>query len=271
MPLNVSQGSEDFPSMRNSKSGKKLTIDFETLQQLCLAGIEWSTHTLRNRVRLDTLRPFPMFMGINTTTSTSSPMWYLSADAFGPPVKHLDKSTLEKVKSRLSLNFAFFLTNYVLATLIVALVVALLHPSMLLFVGLLYGLWAGHTAWGDHDLQLFGVELQPYLSKPTRVRVLSVITTLVLIWKCLRPVITSALLSAVMILMHAFLRDPKHIELADTATATTDNGGSDEDAEGGGLLLYKGEMTESAVLVERPGSKPSTSTNRSSGGGGDVI
>ncbi|KAL7567615.1 hypothetical protein ACA910_000211 [Epithemia clementina (nom. ined.)] len=299
MALNLSQGSDDYRPSSSSQqrrhhssstnsNNNKLTIDLETIQHWWNGCVEYSIRTVRNRVRLDTLRPLPMFMGIsanNSNNNSPASLCCLATEAFNPPVKHLDKSTLEKVKSRLSLNFAFFLTNYVLVALVVATVVALMHPSMLLFVGILYGLWAGHNAWGDYHVHMFGVDLNRFLAKSIRVRVLTTVTMIVVVWKCLWPVITALLITALIVMTHAFLRDPKHIELGnneETAvhsdTNSSSGGHEQEDAEGG---LYNGDnMSESAVLVERPGSKStimgttsvnSRSSSHKSSGRGDVI
>ena len=268
MALNLSQGSDDLLSSSSSTNQRyntskqgKLKIDFESLELWWNTGVSWSINAFRTRVRFDTLRPLPMFMGINVSSSTN--MYYVAAEAFSPPVKHLDKSTLEKVKSRLSLNFAFFLTNYVLVALIVASVVALMHPSMVLFVAILYGLWAGHAAWGDYHVQVFGFELHRVLSRVTRSRVLFVLTALIVIWKCLRPTITASILSTLLIMSHAFLRDPKHIELADDLKSSDSTGSRNnddvEDAEGG--LYTSSDISESPVLVERPTSQTNISTS----------
>jgi len=69
------------------------------------------------------LRPLPMFLGVVPTGPSSM---CFSAGAFTPPIRKVDKASPEKIKSRVHLNFAFFLSNYVLISSMVALVVALM-------------------------------------------------------------------------------------------------------------------------------------------------
>lgn len=179
-----------------------------------------------------------MFLGV-------SPSMCLSPEAFTPPVKKLDKSSPEKIKSRMQLNFAFFLTNYVLLASMVALVVSLMHPGMLFFVTIVYGLWSCHSFLIKNELEVFGIQVHSLLTIQQRFYVLFVITTIVVVWKCLAPTIIFVTISAILIVLHAFLRDPKHIETSTSELLLANNEeGSDE--EGGG------NSSGSEVLVERP-------------------
>eukprot|EP00523_Entomoneis_sp_CCMP467_P003290 CAMPEP_0168749090 /NCGR_PEP_ID=MMETSP0724-20121128/16526_1 /TAXON_ID=265536 /ORGANISM="Amphiprora sp., Strain CCMP467" /LENGTH=251 /DNA_ID=CAMNT_0008796967 /DNA_START=313 /DNA_END=1068 /DNA_ORIENTATION=+ len=249
----MSPGSDDVgrrnkKRQQKQKQGTPLRVDLETMQAGWQALIDWVRTTFQNRVRLDTLRPLPQFLGISVATGC------LHGEAFSPPVRlrHLDKSAAEKIKSRFSLNFQYFITNYVLIALLVATVVALMHPGMVLFVGVLYALWTAHTAWGYQELFMFGVELHVYLTYPLRSNVLTALTLLVVIWKCFWPAIHAVVISTLLIAAHALLRDPKHIDLTVgdeqleddyTGPLATD----DNDEEGG-----MSSSDSSAVLVERP-------------------
>jgi hypothetical protein len=89
-----------------------------------------------SRVSVETLRPLPMFVGVVTPAqqqqqqhSTSKQLCF-AGGAYTAPIRKFDKASLEKVKSRVSLNFAFFLSNYALVATMVGLVVALMHPGM---------------------------------------------------------------------------------------------------------------------------------------------
>ena len=146
-----------------------------------------------------------MFLGL-------SEAFCLSTGAFAPPTKRVDKTMFEKIRSRISLNFAFFLSNYALVAFGVAVVVALSHPGMLLFVGAVWLLWMAHTFLIDHELIVFGTNVGLIMSITQRSTVLSLLTIIVIIWKCLFPVVTFVAISGIIILSHALMRDPKHIE-----------------------------------------------------------
>jgi type III secretory pathway component EscV len=178
-----------------------------------------------------------MFLGI------SGPSFCLSPIAFSPPVKNLDKSTPEKFKSRLKLNFAFFLSNYALVTAGVALVTALMHPGMLLAIFLCWGLWIIHTFLISNEVILFGRNIGTLVSISHRSTALVIITAVVIIWKCLFPAITVVAISGLIITAHALFRDPKHIDVNDSRSY---GGGSDEDSG-------SSHDDSSEVLVEKPG------------------
>lgn len=219
----------------------------DSIQALAETTLAWFRTTFENKVRLDTLRSLPQFLGISAANGCFAP------EAYGAPVKHLDKSTMEKIKSRVSLNLAYFLTNYVLVVFLVATVVALMHPGMILFVGVLYGLWTAHTAWGYKELLLFGVELHRYLTFPMRFKILTALTLVVVVWKCWWPMIHAIIISTFLIASHALLRDPKQLD-----GSIEDNG----EEEYTGPLVVEGKDEEgglsssesSAVFVERPTS-----------------
>jgi len=177
-----------------------------------------------------------MFLGVN-------PSMCLAAGAFTPPVRKVDKSSPEKIKSRISLNFQFFLSNYVLVASMVALVVALMHPGMLFFVALVYGLWSFHRFLIRNELDVFGLRIHSLLTIQQRFYLLFTITTIVVVWKCLVPTLIFTVISALLICLHAVLRDPKHIETMDVL----EDGSSDEEG-GEGDNISSG----SEVLVERP-------------------
>ena len=185
-----------------------------------------------SRVTVDTIRPLHMFLGIAGHNFCFSP------EAFAPPVRKLDKSTPEKFRSRLRLNFSFFLSNYAVVAAGVALVIALMHPGMLVSLGFLWGLWTFHTFLISNEVIVFGRNIGTILSLNHRSALLSAITILVVVWKCLVPTITAIAISGLLILSHAIMRDPKHM---DTSVSTSRK---DSDDEGG--------SSDSEVIVERP-------------------
>jgi hypothetical protein len=180
---------------------------------------------------MDTLRPLPMFLGL------SGHAFCLSPGAFAPPTRHVDKTMFEKIRSRITLNFAFFLSNYALVAFGVAVVVALSHPGMLLFVGGVWALWMLHSFLIDHELIVFGTNVGMILSISKRSTILCILTVIVIVWKCLIPVVSFALISGIIILSHALMRDPKQIESSSEFRGSED---SDEDT-----------VDDDRVLVER--------------------
>ena len=150
----------------------------------------------------------------------------------------------------MKLNFAFFLSNYVLLAATVALVVALMHPGMLFFLGVVWALWSLHSFMIRHELVVFGIQVHTLLTVQQRFYTLFVITSIVVIWKCLVPTIFFALISGFLIFTHAFLRDPKHIEASGSFVDSDDD--EEEEAEN------SGSSSGSEVLVKRSDSRGDT-------------
>lgn len=185
---------------------------------------------MRERVSLDTLRPLPMFLGISGTNMC------LSADAFTPPVRHIDKSAPEKFQARLKANFTFFLSNYALVAAGVAIVVALMHPGMIFSVSLVWSLWWLHSYLVSNELIVFGLNLGKLLTITQRSYFLLAITAVVVVWKCLVPCIVFLSISSFIIFLHASTRDPKQVETSAESVPTRD---------------YDSDEVEE-VMVERP-------------------
>jgi len=231
MSLTVASGSNDV-----IKSGSKKSVSLDLVSiKAYLTGM---SAYIGNRVTLDTVRPLNMFFGI------SGPSLCFSPAAFNAPVKKLDKSTYEKFQSRLKLNFAFFLSNYALLTVGVALVTALMHPGMVLSLGLIWVLWGLHTFLISNELILFGKNIGTLISISHRSTVLMILTAFVIIWKCLKPSITVVAISGLMILVHALLRDPSHVTSSEFQTGSSFRSSSSDSDD---------ETHESEVLVEKPG------------------
>ena len=160
------------------------------------------------RISLDTLRPLPTFLGV------TGPAFCIAATAFAPPTKKLDKDAAEKIGSRLKLNFAFFLTNYALILAGTAFVVALMHPSMLLLMGILVGLWHVHFLLDRAAIPMKygGVDFGEIFTTTRRSLVLTILTVLVGVFKCLVPTLEVLAISGIAIFAHASMRDPQHVE-----------------------------------------------------------
>lgn len=213
MAASISPGTDDH---KKPSSTNAIHVDLDSIRAFFPAAAS----ELKSRVSLDTIRPLPMFMGVTDHAFCFSPQ------AFTPPVKKIDKSSIEKSKSRLKLNFAFFLSNYVLVASGVALVIALMHPGMLISIGLLWGLWGLHHFLISNEFILFGCNIGNLVSITHRSAFLTALTLLVVIWKCLVPTILALVVSALLILSHAIMRDPKHID-----TSTRSRTDSDEEVE----------------------------------------
>lgn len=246
MPANVSHGSDDTYDVSSGSQQTAIAINIESMR------LHMSSFAARvmSRVSVDTLRSLPMFLGLNPGAG-----FCLSPHAFTPPVKKVDKSTPEKIRSRVKMNFAFFLTNYVLIAAMTAIIVALMHPGMVFFMLILYAFWSLHSFLIRNQLVIFGFAVHSIMSVQQRFYFLFTITTIVTIWKCLRPTIIFVAISGLIICFHAFLRDPKHIESSHDALGVADN--DDEEDGGSG---DSGASNESEVLVERPKSTSSTTT-----------
>ena len=228
--LAVESGSDDRKF--GDSSNEAVQLDFTAMR----AYVSGMTGYISSRVTMDTVRPLPMFLGI------SGPSFCLSPEAFNPPIRKVDKSSPEKTKSRLKLNLSFFMSNYAIVVAGVALVTALMHPGMLLALGLLWSLWGLHSFLISNELVVFGLNLSTLLSINQRSNALVAITTLVIVWKCLFPAITVVIISGVLIFAHALFRDPKHIDASSSGRF-----GNDTDDDSGE------DSHESEVLVEKPG------------------
>jgi len=219
----------------SSSSSDKTVINLETIRLQASAFVS----KYSARVTLDTLRPLPVFLGMNEALC-------LSPGAFTAPARKL-KSAPEKIQNRIQLNAAFFLTNYVLVASMTALIVALMHPGMILFVTGLYGLWTFHTYMIRNEVVVFGIALHSLLTISQRFYVLLALTTVVVLFKCLGPAIIFVSIASLLILTHAFLRDPHHVDTSSESFMGAVSDDDDEyDAEGG-------RLSPEEVLVEKPG------------------
>ena len=234
---NVSASSSSSSSSKKhhpSHSQQAIYVDIETMRmQLSSVFMKF-----QSRISIDTIRPLHVFLGLNHNAG-----YCLSPTAFTPPVKLstnklVDKSAPEKIKSRVQLNFAYFISNYALLAIMTAVVIALMHPGMVLFVGIVYLLWKGHQFLINHPLIVFGVEVHALLSIKQRFYFLFIMTSVVVVWKCLAPTIFFLSISSFLIITHSLLRDPKDVEASGSSTGldrynNKRNDDDDVDIEGG--------------------------------------
>jgi hypothetical protein len=224
--VQIANGSSDYNTKQ--QQAQAIHVDIETMRMQLSAFVT----QLQSRISIDTVRPLHVFLGLNAGAG-----FCLSPTAFTPPVrKVMDKATPEKIKSRVQLNFAYFISNYALLAAMTALVIALMHPGMVLFVGIVYLLWRAHEFLIRNPLIVFGIEVHSLLSIKQRFYFLFTITTCVVIWKCLTPTLFFLSISSFMIISHSLLRDPKDVEMLASSSGTNEryNNDSDDDIEGGG-------------------------------------
>jgi len=197
----VSTGNDDHLEEDNSHP-RINEIDFI---RSCMISV---SSKLVEKIRLETLRPLPMFLGMTDPTFCFDPV------AFTPPAKKCDKSTMEKIFARLSLNFSFFLVNYVLVFMGVAVVVSLMHLHMLFALAMLISFWWFHfqTVKSNIPLKIGSIDIDKTIPVHVRTWGLIIISALVSIIYCLLPFLCILGISALLIFSHALLRDPKNVE-----------------------------------------------------------
>lgn len=187
---------------------------------------------------MDTLRPLPMFLGV------TGPSLCISADAFSPPfsLRSHNNGKSSNIISRLSWNLNYFATNYAFVAVCTFLVVALMHPGMLLYATITYTLWWLHIIVIREDLRLviMDKDLNQVFNPKRRAWILSVFTLWVAIAKCVRPSIKGMAISLALILFHALMRDPS--KLAKNIVATQSRSLSDSSSE---------VMADDQVMVEK--------------------
>lgn len=159
-------------------------------------------------------------------------------------MRKFDKTSAEKLKARVRLNLSFFLSNYALVFAGVALVVALMHPRMIFSVVALWGLWSFHTFLISNELIVFGKNIGTLVSISHRSTALTLISFVVIVSMCLRPAVTVIALSGTLVITHALLRDPNHMDMANAYAGRALD--SDDDDDGG----YT--SGDSEVIVDRP-------------------
>lgn len=107
----------------------------------------------------------------------------------------------------------FFATNYTFLALCTILVVALMHPGMLFYVGITWAAWWLHVVIIHEDVRLVIMEkdLNDIFTPKRRSSILTVWTVWVAIAKCLRPSLKGMAISGALVLFHALMRDPAKV------------------------------------------------------------
>lgn len=191
-----------------------------------------------SKLTMDTLRPLPLFLGV------SGPSLCIAADAFSPPIsltRQTDKSSLEKTISRLSRNLNFFATNYAFLAMCTILVVALMHPGMLIYVAITWALWWLHVVVIREDVRLVIMDrdLNDVLTPKRRSWALTLWTVWVAIAKCLRPSMKGMAISGAMVLFHAIMRDPSKLAGDIVASRSIHSKGSSDSDDGSEVMVER--------------------------------
>ena len=191
-----------------------------------------------SKLTLDTLRPLPLFLGV------TGPSFCFAADAFSPPIslsRQADKSSLEKLISRLSRNLNFFATNYAFMAMCTILVVALMHPGMLLYVGITWSLWWLHVVVIRQDVRLviMNRDLNDIFTPKRRSWILTAWTVWVALAKCLRPSMKGMAISGALVLFHALMRDPSKLAANVVASRSTLSRGSSDSDDGSEVMVER--------------------------------
>lgn len=123
-------------------------------------------------------------------------------------------------------------------------VVALMHPGMLLYVGITWALWWLHVIVIREDVRLVIMEkdLNDIFTPKRRSWILTAWTLWVAVAKCLRPSIKGLAISGALILFHSLMRDPAKLGGDLVTSRSSRSVQSDSDDNGYG----------SEVLVEHP-------------------
>lgn len=204
-----------------------IRIDIESMR----LQIGSTVAKLRSRTTIDTIRPLPVFLGLNPGNDLM-----VSPKAFSSPAPTMDLSCLGKTKQRVKVNFGYFLSNYVLITAMTAVVVALMHPGMIVTVGIVLGLWWLHGCLIRRELVVFGVSVQNLLTVQQRFYTLFVITAFVIIAECLWPALVVVAIATFIVVTHAALRDTSQFmevtdEESDRKPLFTNNTDANTDVE----------------------------------------
>jgi hypothetical protein len=191
------------------------TIDIESLR---LHISSWVA-IAKSKISIETLRPLPVFLGIRDDGVPGQ--LRLSSSAF------TKVQQFQSVPSRIADNCDFFLSNYVLVALTVAVVVSLMHLEMVVMLAALYGLWLAHSYLISHSVVVFGVSVQALLTVQQRFYLLFFISTMAIVWACMVPAMIWTGISSILILSHAILRNPNHRTMEESQRGDDNNNISD--------------------------------------------
>ena len=221
-------GDDDRASSDDSKSRRHMHLEFGpiVISGAALDRFRSRFFSFTSKINMDTLRPLPIFLGV------TGPSFCIGADAFSSP---LFSSSDKALTTRVSRNLAYFATNYTFVALGTVLVVALMHPGMLLYVAITWGLWWLHLVVLKQDVKLVVMErdLNEIISPKRRSWVLTLWTIYVAVAKCLRPSLKGLAISGALVLFHAIMRNPSKLasDVVRSKSIASGSGDSDDDSK----------------------------------------
>jgi PRA1 family protein len=196
-------------------------VDIESLR-LQLSTLVARVH---RSISLETLRPLPVFLGLSSSAIDEG--MNLSPDAFSAPLAGADTMTL--IRSRVHDNITFYMSNYALVAAMTAIVIVVMHPSLMVIIAALYGLWWCHGYLIRHEVNVCTIPLHSILTVQQRFYVLFAISFLVMMSPAfVMPTILMVFISGFIILCHAALRDTTHLHEASQRGRKLGSGGGDE-------------------------------------------
>mmetsp|Transcript_24423 Transcript_24423/g.37688 ORF Transcript_24423/g.37688 Transcript_24423/m.37688 type:complete len:132 (-) Transcript_24423:172-567(-) len=126
---------------------------------------------------------------------------------------------------------------------------------MLFSVAAVGGLWWLHFLIIDKGLDrivVSGQDLSTIITPVIRFHILTAVSIVVGVFQCLIPLLSWFFISVFLVLTHAVLRDPKHIEKSASfrlkSGAAVDDGGDESDDDDNGL---KAKLMEGATITQR--------------------
>eukprot|EP00984_Skeletonema_dohrnii_P009977 scaffold3846_cov127-Skeletonema_dohrnii-CCMP3373.AAC.10 len=224
----------DRSTSDDSKSRRHMHLELGpiVISGAALDRVRARIFSFTSKINIHTLRPLPVFLGV------TGPSFCIGADAFSPPISFSSEKTInkhEKCTSRISRNLAYFATNYTIMALGTVLVVALMHPGMLFYVGITWGLWWLHLVVLREDIKLVVMEkdLNEVLSPNRRSWVFYVWTFYVAVAKCLHPSLKGLAISGALVLFHAIMRNPAKLasDMVRSKSIASGAGDSDDDSK----------------------------------------
>jgi hypothetical protein len=169
---------------------------------------------LRSRLTLTHLRPLPLFLGLTPNTCLSPTAYALPSSALA-------------LRSNVTSNLGFFLTNYILILLLNALIISLSHPLMLLMCTLVSLLWYLHRITVNLRLP---PSLEPHITPFRRTCVLLVVTVYVFLYYCLVPMMATVGVTGFITMAHATGRNAGDIK------SKTGKGGEEDFMDERGMI-----------------------------------
>jgi PRA1 family protein len=175
--------------------------------------LQWSSFCarLQSHVSIETIRPLPEFLGLQNSSANNV---QFSPNAFTttPITSSGDRRVIsERIQNRIRQNGIYFLSNYALVAAMTALVILLLHPSVIFMFAFLSALWWCHGYLIRHEVVVASIRLHSIFPLQQRFYLLFLLSCLLILITCIIPTILFLLISGFIILCHATLRDTSHL------------------------------------------------------------